>query len=53
MIATSEGAIPAPAALGTPAARIDHNGSTAAPGLVAKPVIDIQISVRRLQPLDA
>jgi GrpB-like predicted nucleotidyltransferase (UPF0157 family) len=41
------------AALGATAIRIEHNGSTAVPGLAAKPVIDIQISVARLQPLDA
>lgn len=41
------------AALGTLAIRIDHNGSTAVPGLAAKPVIDIQISVRRLHPIEA
>lgn len=41
------------AALGTLAVRIDHNGSTAVPGLAAKPVIDIQISVRRLHPIGA
>lgn len=40
-------------ALGPIALRIDHNGSTAVPGLAAKPVIDIQISVAALQPLDA
>ena len=33
------------AALGPIALRIDHVGSTAVPGLAAKPVIDIQISV--------
>jgi len=33
------------------ALRIDHHGSTAIPGLAAKPVIDIQISVATLQPL--
>ena len=32
-------------ALGTVARRIEHVGSTAVPGLVAKPVIDIQVSV--------
>ena len=32
-------------ALGATAVRIDHVGSTAVPGLAAKPVIDIQISV--------
>ena len=36
------------AALGSVAIRIDHHGSTAVPGLAAKPVIDIQISVERL-----
>lgn len=40
------------AALGGLALRIDHHGSTSVPGLAAKPVIDIQISVRRLHPLD-
>jgi GrpB-like predicted nucleotidyltransferase (UPF0157 family) len=39
------------AVLGPLALRIDHNGSTAVPGLNAKPVIDIQISVARLDPL--
>lgn len=33
--------------------RIDHNGSTAIPGLGAKPIIDIQVSVAALQPLAA
>src|SRR4051812_49086339 len=33
------------------ALRIDHHGSTAIPGLMAKPVIDIQVSVPTLQPL--
>jgi GrpB-like predicted nucleotidyltransferase (UPF0157 family) len=33
------------------ACRIDHNGSTAVPGLDAKPVIDIQVSVQQLQPI--
>ena len=40
-------------ALGELACRIDHNGSTSVPGLDAKPVIDIQVSVQRLQPLGA
>jgi GrpB-like predicted nucleotidyltransferase (UPF0157 family) len=39
--------------LGPLARRIDHNGSTSVPRLAAKPVIDIQISVDALQPLDA
>jgi GrpB-like predicted nucleotidyltransferase (UPF0157 family) len=38
-------------ALGAIAIRIEHNGSTAVPGLAAKPVIDIQISVTRLRPM--
>ena len=41
------------AALGSLALRIDHNGSTAVPGLAAKPVIDIQVSVASLRQLDA
>ncbi|WP_285491679.1 GrpB family protein [Amycolatopsis taiwanensis] len=41
------------AALGDAAARIDHIGSTAVPGLAAKPVIDIQISVASLEATDA
>jgi GrpB-like predicted nucleotidyltransferase (UPF0157 family) len=39
------------AALGPAAVRIDHVGSTSVPGLDAKPVIDIQVSVRGLHPL--
>ena len=39
------------AALQGLALRIDHHGSTAIPGLGAKPIIDIQISVATLQPL--
>jgi GrpB-like predicted nucleotidyltransferase (UPF0157 family) len=39
------------ARLGNLAVRIDHNGSTSVPGLAAKPIIDIQVSVRRLQPI--
>jgi GrpB-like predicted nucleotidyltransferase (UPF0157 family) len=38
-------------ALGALALRIDHHGSTAVPGLAAKPVIDIQVSVAQLQPI--
>jgi GrpB-like predicted nucleotidyltransferase (UPF0157 family) len=40
-------------ALGSAAVRIDHIGSTSVPGLPAKPVIDIQVSVRSLEPMDA
>jgi len=35
-------------ALGRLACRIDHHGSTAVPGLEAKPIIDLQVSVERL-----
>ena len=35
------------------AVRIDHIGSTAVPGLAAKPVIDVQISVQSLEPVDS
>ena len=40
------------AALGTVAVRIEHVGSTAVPGLAAKPIIDIQVSVRSIEPLE-
>jgi GrpB-like predicted nucleotidyltransferase (UPF0157 family) len=40
------------AALDALALRIDHNGSTSVPGLAAKPIIDIQVSVLQLQPLE-
>jgi GrpB-like predicted nucleotidyltransferase (UPF0157 family) len=39
-------------ALGGVALRIDHIGSTSLAGLAAKPVIDIQVSVARLEPVD-
>jgi GrpB-like predicted nucleotidyltransferase (UPF0157 family) len=39
-------------ALGAVAVRIDHIGSTAVPGLAAKAVIDVQVSVRSLEPVD-
>ena len=39
------------AAFGPLALRVEHNGSTAVPGLAAKPIIDIQVSVASLQPL--
>lgn len=40
------------ASMGESAIRIDHIGSTSIPGLDAKPIIDIQISVRSLDKLD-
>jgi GrpB-like predicted nucleotidyltransferase (UPF0157 family) len=39
-------------ALGDTALRIDHIGSTSVPYLDAKPIIDIQISVASLEPID-
>ncbi len=41
------------AKLGDVALRIDHIGSTAVPGLDAKPIIDVQISVASLEPVGA
>ncbi len=41
------------AQLGDAALRIDHIGSTSVPGLDAKPIIDVQISVSSLEPLEA
>ncbi len=41
------------ASVGETALRIDHIGSTAVPGLAAKPLIDIQISVARLEPIES
>ena len=38
--------------LGATAIRIDHIGSTAVPGLAAKPVVDVQVSVAALTPED-
>jgi GrpB-like predicted nucleotidyltransferase (UPF0157 family) len=38
-------------ALGAAALRIDHIGSTSVPGLAAKPIVDIQVSVERLEPV--
>jgi GrpB-like predicted nucleotidyltransferase (UPF0157 family) len=40
------------AALGEVALRIDHVGSTAVPGLAAKPIVDIQVSVPTLEPVE-
>src|SRR3954462_2741832 len=39
-------------ALGEVAVRVDHVGSTAAPGLAAKPIIDLQLSVAAIDPLE-
>jgi GrpB-like predicted nucleotidyltransferase (UPF0157 family) len=39
-------------ACGAAVIRIDHVGSTSIPGLAAKPVIDIQITVASISPLD-
>jgi GrpB-like predicted nucleotidyltransferase (UPF0157 family) len=38
-------------ALGDLALRIDHIGSTAVPGLAAKDLVDVQVTVRSLEPL--
>lgn len=38
------------AALGDRALRVEHIGSTSVPGLAAKPVIDVQVSVADLEP---
>ncbi len=38
--------------LGDVASRIDHVGSTAVSGLDAKPIIDIQVSVHSLEPIE-
>ena len=40
-------------ALGSVALRIDHIGSTSVPGLAAKPIIDVQVSVAAFDPVDA
>jgi len=37
-------------ALGALAVRLDHVGSTAVPGLAAKPIVDLQASVAALEP---
>lgn len=38
--------LPVRKALGTLALRVDHIGSTAVPGLAAKDIIDVQVTVR-------
>ena len=40
------------AVLGPLALRIDHHGSTSVPGLAAKPIVDIQVSVQPLHPIE-
>jgi GrpB-like predicted nucleotidyltransferase (UPF0157 family) len=35
-------------ALGSVALRIDHIGSTSVPGLAAKPIVDVQVSIAAL-----
>ena len=37
-------------ALGAVAVRLEHIGSTAVPGLAAKPILDLQLSVAAMQP---
>jgi len=39
-------------AFGSHALRVEHVGSTSVPGMAAKPVIDIQVSVASLEPRD-
>lgn len=52
--ATEFAALAAPirARLGADAIRIDHIGSTSVPGLAAKDIIDLQLSVAALEPLE-
>ena len=40
------------AALGEQVTRIEHVGSTSVPGLAAKPIVDIELQVRQLEPMD-
>jgi GrpB-like predicted nucleotidyltransferase (UPF0157 family) len=42
----------AEAALGGQAVRIDHVGSTAVPGMAAKPIVDLQVSVAEIEPVE-
>ena len=39
-------------ALGDIAERVEHVGSTAVPGLAAKPILDLQLSVKAIEPRD-
>ena len=39
-------------ALGDIAVRVEHVGSTAVPGLAAKPILDLQLSVEAIEPRD-
>jgi GrpB-like predicted nucleotidyltransferase (UPF0157 family) len=41
------------AALGDLAVRVDHVGSTAVPGMAAKPIVDLQASVAEIEPVAA
>ena len=41
------------AALGDVAVRVEHVGSTAVPGLAAKPIVDLQVAVAALEPRPA
>jgi GrpB-like predicted nucleotidyltransferase (UPF0157 family) len=40
-------------AVGPVAVRLEHVGSTAVPGLAAKPILDLQLSVPAIEPIDA
>jgi GrpB-like predicted nucleotidyltransferase (UPF0157 family) len=40
-------------ALGSAAARLEHVGSTAVPGLASKPILDLQLSVAAIESRDA
>jgi GrpB-like predicted nucleotidyltransferase (UPF0157 family) len=40
------------AALGEQVSRIDHVGSTAVPGMAAKPIVDLQVSVAGIEPAE-
>jgi GrpB-like predicted nucleotidyltransferase (UPF0157 family) len=40
-------------ALGELVVRLDHFGSTSVPGLAAKPIIDLQLSVPSIEPIEA